>query len=115
MHELLVLTVIGLGTYAMRAAFLVMAHRSPPAPVARLLPYVGPAVLAAIVVPAFAAPHGTITLAETAPALLAAAAAWLAWRHLKRNLPIALFGGLAVWWVVSWAVSAAGGLGLWPS
>jgi len=86
-HELLVLALIGLGTYAMRAAFLVMAHRAPPAPVTRLLPYVGPAVLAAIVVPAFVAPHGAI----------------------------ALFGGLAVWWIASWAVSAAGGLGLGPS
>ena len=115
MYELLVLALIGLGTYAMRAAFLVMAHRTPPAPVARLLPYVGPSVLAAIVVPAFVAPHGTIALAETAPALLAAAAAWLAWRRLKRNLPIALFGGLVVWWIASWGVSAVGGLGLGPS
>ena len=111
MAELLTLAVIGLGTYAMRAAFLVMAHRAPPARVARLLPYVGPAVLAAIVVPAFVAPHGTIALAETAPALLAGAAAWLAWRRLKRNLPIALFSGLAAWWVLSWAVTVAGGLG----
>lgn len=112
MPELLTLVVIGLGTYAMRAAFLVTARGKPPAQVARLLPYVGPAVLAAITVPAFVAPHGAIAFAETAPALLAAAAAWLAWRHLKRNLPIALFGGLAVWWAASWAVSAAGGLGL---
>jgi branched-subunit amino acid transport protein len=109
--ELLVLAVIGLGTYAMRGAFLVMAHRSPPAPVARLLPYVGPAVLAAITVPAFVAPHGTIAFAETAPALLAAVVAWVAWRRLRRNLPIALFGGLAAWWVLSWAVTVAGGLG----
>ena len=78
MAELLTLAVIGLGTYAMRAAFLVMAHRAPPARVARLLPYVGPAVLAAITVPAFVAPHGAIAFVETAPALLAAAAAWLA-------------------------------------
>jgi branched-subunit amino acid transport protein len=115
MRELLTLVVIGLGTYAMRAAFLVMAHRTPPAPVARLLPYVGPAVLAAITVPAFVAPHGAIAFAETAPALLAAAAAWLAWRKLRHNLPIALFGGLAVWWIASWAVTAAVGLGLGPS
>ena len=47
--------------------------------------------------------------------LLAAAAAWLAWRYLKRNLPIALFGGLAVWWISSWAITFAGGLGLGPS
>jgi branched-subunit amino acid transport protein len=115
MPELLTLVVIGLGTYALRAAFLVTAHRRPPAPVTRLLPYVGPAVLAAIVVPAFVAPHGTIALAETAPALLAAAASWLAWRHLRRNLPIALFGGLAVWWIASWAITFAVGLGLGPS
>ena len=115
MRELLTLVVIGLGTYALRAAFLVTAHRTPPAAVTRLLPYVGPAVLAAIVAPAFVAPHGTIAVAETAPALLAAAAAWLAWRYLKRNLPIALFGGLAVWWISSWAITFAGGLGLGPS
>ena len=85
MTELLVLALIGLGTYAMRAAFLVTAQRRPPAAVARLLPYVGPAVLAALV---------------------AAAVAWLAWRLLRRNLPIALFGGLAAWWAASWAVTA---------
>jgi branched-subunit amino acid transport protein len=113
--ELLTLVVIGLGTYALRAVFLVTAHRTPPAPVTRLLPYVGPAVLAAIVAPAFVAPHGAIAFTDTAPALLAAAAAWLAWRCLKRNLPIALFGGLAVWWLSSWAISAVGGLGLGPS
>ena len=108
MNELLTLVVIGLGTYAMRAAFLVTAHRRPPAPIARLLPYVGPAVLAAITVPAFVAPHGAVALADTAPALLAAAVAWVAWRRLRRNLPLALFGGLAAWWVASWAVTFAG-------
>lgn len=69
----------------------------------------------AITVPAFVAPHGAIAFAETAPALLAAAAAWRAWRTMRRNLPIALFGGLAVWWISSWAVTAAVGLGLGPS
>lgn len=108
MNELLTLVVIGLGTYAMRATFLVTAHRRPPAPMARLLPYVGPAVLAAITVPAFVAPHGAVALADTAPALLAAAVAWVAWRRLRRNLPLALFGGLAAWWVASWAVTFAG-------
>jgi branched-subunit amino acid transport protein len=106
MTELLVLALIGLGTYAMRAAFLVTAHRQPPAAVARLLPYVGPAVLAAITAPALVAPHGTIAVADTAPALVAAAVACLAWLLLRRNLPIALFGGLAAWWMASWAVTA---------
>lgn len=108
MLELLTLVVIGLGTYAMRAVFLVTVRRRPPAPMARLLPYVGPAVLAAITVPAFVAPHGAVALIDTAPALLAAAVAWVAWRRLRHNLPLALFGGLAAWWVASWAVTAVG-------
>jgi branched-subunit amino acid transport protein len=106
MPELLTLVAIGLGTYAMRAVFLVTAGHRPPAPVARLLPYVGSAVLAAITLPAFVAPRGAMSLVETVPALLAAAAAWVAWRYVKKNLPIALFGGLAVWWLASWALAA---------
>jgi branched-subunit amino acid transport protein len=108
MPELLTLAVIGLGTYAMRAVFLVLAHRRPPAPVTRLLPFVGPAVLAAIAAPAFVAPHGAVSLAETAPALLAAAVAWFAWRRLRRNLPLALFGGLVAWWLAGWTLTAVG-------
>lgn len=56
MRKLLVLAAIGLGTYAMRAVFLVTARTEPPAVVARLLPYVGPAVLAAIILPVLLAP-----------------------------------------------------------
>jgi len=111
MRELLTLAVIGLGTYAMRAVFLVMARRQPPPAVTRLLPYVGPSVLAAIAVPAFVAPHGVVAVAETAPALLAAAVAWVGWRRLRHNLPVALFGGLAAWWVATWAVTAVGTYG----
>jgi branched-subunit amino acid transport protein len=105
MAELLTLVVIGLGTYAMRAIFLVTARHRPPAPVARLLPHVGPAVLAAITLPALVAPQGTVSLVETAPALLAAAVAFVVWRRTP-SLPPALFGGLAVWWLASWALNA---------
>ena len=104
MAELLTLAVIGAGTYAMRAVFLVTARHQPPAPVGRLLPYVGPAVLAAIALPAFVAPHGSVSFAGTVPALLAAVVAWIAWRCAKKNLPIAVFGGLAIWWLTSWAL-----------
>ena len=62
MGDLLALVAIGVGTYLMRAAFLVTARHRPPAPVARALPHVGPAVLAAITVPALVAPHGTVSL-----------------------------------------------------
>ncbi|GAA4704612.1 hypothetical protein GCM10023215_50410 [Pseudonocardia yuanmonensis] len=95
MRDLLVLVAVAAGMYAMRAAFLVVARPEPPAPLARVLPHVGPAVLGAIVVPALLAPHGAVTLAGTVPALLAAAGAWVLW-HRFRSLPIALFGALAL-------------------
>ena len=104
MGELLTLVASGVGTYLMRAAFLVTARRRPPAPVARALPHVGPAVLAAITVPALVAPHGSVSLAETVPALLAAGIAAMAWRRTT-NLPTALFGGLTVWWLTSAALT----------
>jgi branched-subunit amino acid transport protein len=103
--ELLTLVVIGVGTYAMRAAFLVTARRQPSPLVTRLLPHIGPAVLAAITLPALIAPTGSVSIADTVPALLAAATAAVAWRRI-RSLPIALFGGMALWWLASWALSA---------
>jgi branched-subunit amino acid transport protein len=94
-EPLLVLIVIGLGTYAMRAAFLVTVRAQPPAPLARMLAHVGPAVLAAITLPALLAPRGSVTLVDTVPALVAASVAALLWR-CTRSLPLALFAGLAL-------------------
>lgn len=98
MRELLVLAAIGLGTYVMRAAFLVTSRAEPPAAMARLLPYVGPAVLAAITLAALLAPRGTTSATESLPALGAAAVSWLLWRYTA-SLPVALFGGLGTWWL----------------
>ncbi len=44
-------------------------------------------------------------VADTVPALLAAAIAAVAWRRTK-SLPVALFGGMALWWLASWALAA---------
>jgi branched-subunit amino acid transport protein len=104
-RELLVLVAIGLGTYAMRAVFLVSVRSEPSAPVARLLAHVGPAVLAAITLPALIAPRGTVSPAESLPALGAAALAWVLWRWSGR-LPVALFGGLGAWWLAGWVLTA---------
>ncbi|QJY47440.1 AzlD domain-containing protein [Pseudonocardia broussonetiae] len=94
-EPLLVLLVAALGTYALRAAFLVTAQDRPPGPLARLLPHVGPAVLAAITLPALIAPRGAVTVVDTVPALLAASVAALVWRR-TRSLPLALFAGLGL-------------------
>lgn len=85
-----------------RISPLVAARPQPPAPIARLLPHVGPAVLAAITLPAVLAPTGGGPLAaDTVPALVGAAAAWVLWRRTT-SLPAALFGGLALSWLTAW-------------
>ena len=103
MRDLLVLVAIGLGTYVLRAAFLVRARPAPPAPLARLLPHVGPAVLAAITALALLAPRGAMSVGDTLPALLAAATAWLLWRR-TRSLPVALLSALALSWLTAWVL-----------
>lgn len=100
MREFLVLVAIGAGTYALRAAFLVSGRTDPPPSIARLLPFVGPAVLAALTVPALAAPSGTISLTETLPTLVAAVVTWILWRR-RGSLPLALFGGLLTGWAIA--------------
>ena len=70
-----------------------------------MLPHIGPAVLAAITVPALIAPRGSVSVADTVPALLAAAIAAAAWRRTT-SLPVALFGGLGAWWIAGWLVTA---------
>ena len=54
----------GIGTYAMRASFLVFAHRLADVPpsVQRLLRQIPPAALAAIVIPALLRPEGYLDL-----------------------------------------------------
>lgn len=105
MRELVVLIVIGAGTYALRAGFLLTHDARPPAVLARHLPHVAPAVLAAIAVPALLAPGGTMSVRETFPALAAAAVTWLLWRRTQR-LPVALLGGLGLWWLLGAVVHA---------
>ncbi len=100
MRELMTLAVIGLGTYAFRVAFLVSADARQPAALTRLLPYVGPAVLAAITVPMLLAPQGAISVGASLPALAAGAVTWLLWRRTA-GLLVPLLGGLALWWLLT--------------
>jgi branched-subunit amino acid transport protein len=87
----------GIGTYSMRASFLVFAHRlaDVPLPVQRLLRQIPPAALAAIVVPALAAPDGYIDLWQ--PRLLAGiVAALIAWRTKSVALTLAIGIGVVM-------------------
>ena len=93
MRDWLVLAVVGLGTYAARAGFLVLARGEPPALLARGLGYVAPAVLAAIALPALVAPHHHVTGPDSVTGLAAALVCWLAWRR-THSFPLALLAGL---------------------
>lgn len=90
----------GIGTYAMRASFLVFAHRLADVPpsVQRLLRQIPPAALAAIVVPALLRPAGALDLWQ--PRLLAGViAAGVAWR--TRNIALTLVVGLGILMLVT--------------
>jgi branched-subunit amino acid transport protein len=83
------------GTFAMRASFLVVAHRMAVLPprVRRVLRQIPPAALSALVVPAIVAPAGTVDLTQARfPA--GVVAALVAWR--TRNVALTLLVGMAV-------------------
>ncbi len=85
----------GIGTYAMRASFLVFAHRLADVPpsVQRLLRQIPPAALAAIVVPALMRPEGQLDLWQ--PRFLAGVvAALVAWK--TRNIALTLGVGIGL-------------------
>ena len=85
----------GIGTFAMRASFLVAADRLARVPpsVERLLRQIPPAALASLVLPALVRPHGSLDLFS--PRLLAGVLAGLvAWR--TRNVALTLAVGMGV-------------------
>ena len=89
------IVVAGIGTYAMRASFLVFAHRLADVPpgVQRLLRQIPPAALAAIVIPALLRPEGQLDLWQ--PRFLAGAvAALVAWK--TRNIALTLVVGIGI-------------------
>jgi branched-subunit amino acid transport protein len=88
------IVVAGIGTYAMRASFLAVAHRLATVPpgVQRLLRQIPPAALASIVVPALVRPHGDLGFhAELVAGLVATAVAWK-----TRNIALTLVLGMGV-------------------
>ena len=85
----------GIGTFAMRVAFLAFAHRMADVPprVQRYLRQIPPAALASIVVPALLRPHGEIDLFQ-ARFVAGVVAAAVAWR--TRNIALTLVVGVAL-------------------
>jgi len=89
----------GLGTFAMRASFLAVAHRMVDVPprVHRILRQIPPAALSALVLPAVLRPDGVLDLAQArVPAALLAGL--VAWR--TRNVALTLVVGMGALWLV---------------
>lgn len=99
MSDLLVIALAGLGTFVLRALFLVRRREVAPEDAGPALQLVAPAVLAAITLPAVLAPQGAMSLTETAPSLAAAGVTFLVWRR-TRGFPLPMLAGLVTWWLV---------------
>jgi len=89
----------GIGTFAMRASFLVFAHRMAHVPgwAERVLRQIPPAALASLVVPALVRPEGELDLVQ--PYLLAGVvAAVVAWK--TRSSALTLLVGMVLLFVL---------------
>lgn len=94
MNAVIVIVAIAGGTYVLKASLLAFADAEAlPSRLRRAMPNVGPAVMAAIIVPAVVVPAGTLDLFALRP-LAALAAAAVAWRW--HSIPLALVVGLGV-------------------
>jgi len=101
MNDWVVVVVIGAGTYLLRLSFIgVPGTRPMPIWAQRPLKYVGPSVLAALVLPAVMLPEGAIDLAPASnPRFLAAVvAALVAWR--LRNVAGVILVGMGLLWIL---------------
>ena len=99
MSAFLAILLTGIGTYAMRAVFLVTASRSQFPPLAlRILEYVAPAVMGALVISMLTDSAGQVSLG--APELAGLACAALI-AHRTRNHIVALSVAMAAFWGLS--------------
>ena len=98
--DLLIVVVIGAGTYLTRLSFVaVFARSGVPQWLRAPLRYVAPAVLAAIVAPAVIAPDGVVDVSTTNPKFLAGALALLVAIRTK-SVAWTIVTGMAALWLL---------------
>lgn len=108
MTALLSILIAGIGTYFSRALFiLALANRRIPQGLTLAMEYVGPSVLAALVVTLLASP-GDATGPGGAEVLALGATAFLAWK--TRNHLLTLGVAMAVFWVANALIGSSGTL-----
>ncbi|MCC7207887.1 MAG: AzlD domain-containing protein [Anaerolineae bacterium] len=108
MNEFLLVAGMALVTFGVRYPVLALLGRIPlPEPVFRALKYVPPAVLAAIIVPSWVLPDGTLDLRLTNDYLVAGIiSALVAWR--TRNVLLTIILGMLALWGWRWLLSVSG-------
>lgn len=98
MSAFLAILVTGAGTYLTRASFIVgLANRTIPKPVSRGLEFVGPAVLAALVVTLLVDDSGRVAVGVPELAGLATAGV-VGWR--TRGVLWTVLAGMAAFWAL---------------
>jgi branched-subunit amino acid transport protein len=98
------IVIIGAGTFALRISMIALMGRIPDTPpaVERILRFVRPAVLAALIAPAVVfLDNEPVLVAPLNPRLVAAVVAtFVAWK--TRNVLLTIAGGMSVLWIVQW-------------
>ena len=103
MTAFLAILLAGVGTYAMRAVFIVvLARRKFPPLALRVLEYVAPAVMGALVMSMLITPEGTVVLGAPELGGLGAAALVAA---KTRNHIYALVVAMSVFWLIGYTVA----------
>ncbi|MGB7859253.1 MAG: AzlD domain-containing protein [Acidimicrobiia bacterium] len=98
MTDFLAVVVVGIGTYVSRAVFiLALAKRTIPRSVIRVLQFVAPAVLAALVVALLIDPEGNAAIGVPEVAAFVAGGAVA---YKTRNHIYTLIVGMTVFWVM---------------
>ena len=101
MSNLLIIVIIGMGSYLTRVSFIASLGTRPLSPaLERPLKFVAPAVLAALVVPAVVLNEGSPDLSPLSnPKFLAAVvAALVTWR--TRSVVATIFSGMGMLWLL---------------
>jgi branched-subunit amino acid transport protein len=101
----IIIVSIGLFTYGIRLAFIVLSDRvALPALAQRGLRFVPVAILTAITIPALVFPAGTLDLSPLNARLPAGIIAVIvAWR--TRNIALTLACGMGALWLLQWVIS----------
>jgi branched-subunit amino acid transport protein len=98
----MIIIAAGIGTYALRASFIVLGDRLKIPPLVEgALQYVAPAAFAAISIPLVLGGDGFADFGDDVPRIVAGIAAGLVvWK--RNSIPLSLIIGMGTLWLITW-------------